>query len=41
MKPEIAFCSLFGRVEGATRAWDEEISRRDLSPGIANPTSEA
>ncbi|HTB16527.1 MAG TPA: hypothetical protein VK708_00365 [Bryobacteraceae bacterium] len=28
MKPEVAFCGLFDRVERVTRAYDEEIARR-------------
>jgi len=30
MKPEVAFCGLFDRVERVTRAYDEEIARRKL-----------
>ena len=30
MKPEVAFCGLFDRVERVTRAYDEEIARRGL-----------
>jgi hypothetical protein len=30
MKPEVAFCGLFDRVERVTRAYDEELSRRRL-----------
>ena len=30
MKPEIAFCGLFDRVERVTRAYEEEMARRRL-----------
>ena|SRR5579862_4538598 len=30
MKPEVAFCGLFDRVERVTRAYEEEIARRRL-----------
>ncbi len=30
MKPEVAFCGLFDRVERVTRAYDEELARRKL-----------
>jgi hypothetical protein len=30
MKPEIAFCGLFDRVERVTRAYAQEIARRKL-----------
>jgi hypothetical protein len=35
MKPDVAFCGLFDRVERVTRAYDEEIARR------TGPTAEA
>ena len=32
MKPEVAFCGLFDRVERVNRAYDEELARRRLNP---------